>query len=225
MNQKRLTWKSWNPEEVCDKIEDVCRSFGFYPKWEDFDGVRTFGNLCDVICRRIRTQRAERNASLEVFLKLRLEIGGLRNIDPNSISPDSRLDDLLPRRGRRGQVKLLQQRLGFRLKLLRPRHWLTTTLIWCIIASPVLFAFCWQAGLTGLLSGLFAYDLARRYGNEFCYVNLGDLALALIRKNYVSARRDPDAVDPKEIVPLIEAAFRRELLLAPGELRRDVRIY
>lgn len=225
MQQKRLTWKSWNPEEVCDKIEDICRSFGFYPKWEDFEGVRTFGHLCDVICWRIRSQRADRNAAQQVFYRLRQVIGGLQSVDPSFISYADRLEDLLPRRGRRSQVKVLKQTLGFRLKMLRPKYWLTTTIIWVIIASAGALVFSWQIGLAGLLLGLFSYDMARWYGKEFCYVNLGDLAMALVRKNCISARRDPKSVDPEEIVPLIEDAFRREMLLAPAELRRDARIY
>ena len=225
MNQKRLTWKSWDPEEVCDKIEDICRSFGFYPKWQDFDGVKTFGTLCDVICLGIRSQRAERDAAQQAYLSLRGVIGGLRNIEPGLIGFDDRLEDLLPRGGRREQVRLLQQRLGFRLSMLRPKYWLTTTIIWSIIASAVVSAFCWQIGLIGLVLGLLSCDVSRWYGKEFCYVNLGDLAMALVRKDCISARRDPNSVDPAMIVPLIEDAFRREMLLAPAELRRDARIY
>ena len=225
MDEERLTWKNWEAEDICDHIKGICSSFGIEVDWREFEGVKTFGDVCDVICACIQLRHEDGCTSQQAFYKLRKAIVATRGIDAAAITPDVPLVDLFPYRGRRKQIKQLETAIGFRLRLLEPKHWISTLLFFGMALSFCSLFWWWRIGIFGVAASGCGIWLTFRLGKQFHFGTLGEAAKDLTGNSYVYARRELGTVNPAEIVPIIEETFRRELWLKPEELRREVEIF
>jgi hypothetical protein len=236
MVKETLTWKDWEAEYICDQIEKLCQGFGLEVDWSDFAGVRTFGDLCDTICVTVAWRYRDGGRLQQVFHKLRKAIADVTGVNNVDIKPDTRFEELFPRNGRRRLVRQLETELGFRLHMLEARRWISVTLVLVMIVSFFSILLWWQIGLAGFLTGFFGFWVGVWSGREFRYPTVDELAMELMQNGFIFARKKParggarfgevaGCTSPEAIMKLIEDTFRRELQLAPQELRRDVEIF
>lgn len=225
MKERTKTWKDWDAEHICDQIEKLCEGFGLEIDWNDYAGVRTFGDICDVICVSIGWRYRAGGRLQMAFQQLRKAIGEIEGLDPSDICANTRLEQLFPRKDRRMKVKTLERTLGCRLHLLKPKPWVILMLV-VVMAVSFFSVLVWlQLGVVGLLGGFLGYWLAVWFGKEFRYETIDELAMALMRNGYVYAMHGRGRVNPGEIVRIIEETFRSELRLREEELKRDVEIF
>ena len=239
MKENSKTWKDWDAEYICDKIEILCQALGLEIVWTDFAGVRTFGDVCDAICVSLAWRYRDGGGLQQAFYKLRKAIAEVKDIDTTGISMDTRWEELFPRRGRRRLVRRLEMSLGSRLHLLEPKRWVVITMVVMMSVSFFSILGWWLIGLIGLVGGFFGYWLAVWFGREFRYATLGEVAMDLAQNGYIYAGGERKGsvvltrafggeqgrVNLEEMVKIIEDWFRKELELAPEELRRGAEIF
>ena len=226
MNNETKTWKDWDAEHICNKIDEICRGFGVEADWSDFAGVRTFGDLCDTICVIVAWRYRDGGRLQQSYHKLRKAIAEVTGIHDGDINPETRLDDLFPRKGRRWEVRRLEDALGFRLDMLQAKRWVRVALaVGTLVSFLSILLWWWWVGLMGVVIGTIGLGTVGWFGREFRYATVDELAMELTQNGYIFVRADQGGVDPEEIARIIEETFRRELRLAPEDLRRDVEIF
>jgi hypothetical protein len=212
-NNAAIELKNIDPEDVSDVIMKVGKSFNLKFKKNDFDGINTFGSLCDMISNKMEGDNLNDCTTQQAFYKLRNAIAVTLSIEKDDITPGSVLQTLYPVKGRRLKVAMLEKELGFKITILRPKHWITGSLFLMSLASIASLFFFWQAGLIALFFSIAGFTLTGKMANEFDLQNIGEVAGKISREHYFKARRNSGTVNRREVVRKITAIFSSDLEL------------
>ena len=210
-----------DPDEISDVLGKVEKSFGFKFGKTELKDTKTFGELCDIIVGKVQGDNSNDCTTQQVFYKLRNAIADTLQVDKRSITADTDLQKLFPKNIRRQSFKAIDSHLGFKAKVLRPKHSVTGTLAIILIASFIgLFAF-WPAGLVGLTVSIIALTMANKLGNELDLLTVGQFAEKLSRENYLKSRRLSTTVNKNEVAQKIKDLFIADLGLEEHQLTRQ----
>jgi acyl carrier protein len=215
--------KNIDPDDISDLLVKVEKSFDIKFGDTELMHISTFGELCDHIANKIQLDNSDDCTSQQAFYKLRDTISSTLQIDNKTISTNFSLADLLPRQSRRSRTKKLEEDLGFKLNILRPPHWVTTTLIIILLASFVGLFFNWQIGLLGLVLSFTGLWLASKIGNELDLQTVGQIAEKMTRENYLKSRRNSKTFNKNEIEKILTNWFSSDLDLDKNKLTREAK--
>lgn len=204
------------------KIE---KSFGLTLKTDSFKNARTFGDICDIISSMIELEHADDCTTQQAFYKIRESIAKIQFLGKNTITPNSDLEGLIPRKRRQHTILKIRKESGLSLKILEPKGWISVTLFFGLLASIVALFFNSRYGLLGLGAIIFGFQLASRFGKEFSVKTVGDAATMAARENYIKSRRNLKTVNRQEIVNKIEEVFIHDLDLDPSVLTREALLF
>lgn len=209
-----------DPDDISDVLVKVEKSFKFKFGQTDLKDVKTFGELCDIIVSKIELQENIDCTSQQAFYKLREALGTALQINEAEIQPITQLIDLFPKSIRRQKIKQVERILGFSLKILRPKHFVSGFFaILFIISLLGLFA-SWKFGLIGLITSLTCISVANKFANELEVSNIAALVGKMSRENYINSRRNKTTVNKAEVIKKIEQLFSHDLGLEPEFLTR-----
>lgn len=210
-----------DPDDISDVLVKVQKSFGFKFGDTELKDVKTFGELCDIITRKVPAENSNDCTTQQAFYKLRDAIADTLVIDKAGISPDTDLQKLLPKSVRRKSIKAIERHLGFKTKVLRTKHFVTCAFAIILLISLVgLFAF-WEAGLLGLIVSIFGMSIASSLGNELDLLTVGQFAEKLSREHYLKSRRVSTTANNNEIVQKVRELFIADLALDERQLTRQ----
>jgi hypothetical protein len=212
--------KNIDPDDISDVLLKIEKSFDFKFGDTELKDIQTFGELCDLIADKVHGENSNDCTSQQGFYKLRNAIAKRLQIDRNSISFDTDLHEIFPRPHRRKQIALLEKELGFKLNLLRPKEWITTSLILMLLASIVFLFIFWQAGVAGLIFSIAGFKISYKLGKELELQKIGELTAKISRENYLTVRRDPSTINKSEVVRTVTELFSEDLVLDKSLLTR-----
>ena len=213
--------KNVDSEDIGDVLVKIEKSFDIKFGATELKDVKTFGELCDIITSKIELDIIEDCTTQQAFYKLRNAIVVIDRLDKNFIQPETDLENIFPKHARRQKISLLENELAFSLKILRPKHWVTTMFVLILLASIVAVFFFWQVGLTGLLLSIGGLKLSDKFGKELDLKTVGELVDKISREHYFKARRNTGTVNKKEVAEKITKLFINDLDLHPSVLTRD----
>lgn len=185
--------------------------------------IKTFGELCDHIILKIQLDNSDDCTTQQAFYKLRDAITTLFSVDNKTITTDFPLDNFLPRQKRKEKIQDLEEYLDVHLKIIRPPHWVTTSLLILLLVSIVGLFFNRQIGLSLLCVSFGGLWLSNKIGNELDVQTVGQLAERMTRENYLKSRRNPETVNKNEIEKLLTEWFIKDLGLDKSKLTRESR--
>lgn len=185
--------------------------------------IKTFGELCDHIISKIQLDNSDDCTTQQAFYKLRDAIAILFSFDNKTITTNSTLNKFIPRQKRREKIRDLENYLGVQLKILRPPHWVTNTLLILLLVSIVGLFFKWQFGLLGLCISFGGLWFSSKIGNELDVQTVGQLAEKMTRENYLKSRRNPKTYNKNEIEKLLTEWFINDLGLDKSKLTREAK--
>jgi hypothetical protein len=215
--------KNIDPDDICDLLVKVEKSFDIKFGDTELMHISSFGELCDHIANKIQLDNSDDCTSQQAFYKLRDTISSTLQIDSKTISTNFSLADLLPRQNRRSRIKELEKQLGFKLNILRPRHWVTGTLVIILLASLVGLFFNWQIALSGFVFSIAGFWFANKIGNELDLQTVGQVAEIMTRENYLKSRRNPKTFNKNEIEKVLTDWFTNHLYLDKSKLTREAK--
>ena len=210
-----------DPDDISDVLVKVEKSFGFRFGKTELKDTKTFGELCDIITSKVQGDNSNDCTTQQAFYKLRNAISDTLLIDKTSITPDTDLQKLFPKNIRIQSFKDIDGHLGFKTKVLRPKHSITGTLAILFIASLVGLFIFWQAGLVGLTLSIIAMTIANKFGSELDLVTVGQLADKISREQYLKSRRNNGTVNKNEIDQKVKDLFQHDLFLERTALTRQ----
>ncbi|NEU08171.1 acyl carrier protein [Flavihumibacter sp. R14] len=212
-------------EDIEDLLLKVEKSFDI--KFADFElaNVTTFGELCDHIANKIELENFEDCTTQQAFYKLRQSISVSLYFNVSELTPATSVTHILPRPNRIAKVKKLEEHLGFKLNILRPKHSISGTLILSLLASLVALFFQWKVGVLGLAISIFGLWLAGKMGKETDLTNLGEIVEKMTRENYLKSRSNPRTFNKKEVEKVLMDLFSLEFDFEKVELTRDAKLF
>lgn len=213
---------NYEDENIFDVVLKLEKSFGLKFEKDAFNNVKTFGDLCDVFTDSLHGENSDDCSNQQAFYKVRSAIAATQFIDKNSISLDTKLQDIFPRHNRRLQIKKLQDELGITLNILDIKSWLGWTIFNGIVASLITCFFKWQFALTGLLFFIAVGWTANKFfATEFELATVRQLTEKLARENYVDIRRTKGTINRQEILKIIIDSFSNDLDIDKAYLTRN----
>lgn len=210
-----------DPEEISDVLVKVEKFFGFKFGDTELKDTKTFGELCDIITCKVQGDNSNDCTTQQAFYKVCNAIADTLVIDRSCIAPDTDLQKLIPKNIRRKSFKTIDGHLGFKTKILRPKHSLTGTLAIIFIVSLIGLFASWQAGLIGLTASIIAMTIANKFGNEIDLLTVGQFADKLSREHYLQSRRVSTTVNKREIEQKIKDLFIADLGLQDRQVTRQ----
>src|SRR5690606_15733450 len=116
-------------EDAGDLLVKIEKSFDIKFGDTELMHIKTLGELCDHIVNKIQLDNSDDCTTQQAFYKLRDAITSLFSIDNKIIMTDFPLNNFLPRQNRSERIRDIENYLDVRLKILRPPHWVTNTLL------------------------------------------------------------------------------------------------
>jgi hypothetical protein len=212
-------------DDLSDVLVKIEKSFGLTLRAGTFKNARTFGELCDIISSMIDLENTDDCTTQQAFYKIRESIANIQLLEKDTITPNSDLEGLIPRKGRRHAILQIRKESGPSLKILEPKGWISITLFFCLLASFVELFFNWKYGLLYLGTIIIGFRLASWFGKEFRVRTVGGLATIAARENYIKSRRNPKTANRQEIVVKIKELFNHDLGLYPSVLTREAALF
>lgn len=215
--------KNIDRDDICELLIKIERSFDIKIGGTELMHISTFGELRDHIANKIELNNLDDCTSQQAFYKLRETISSTLQIERKSITTNFPLTGVLPRQSRRTRARKLEEKLGMKLNILRPPHWVTTTLVIVLLASFVGLFFNWQIGLSGILFSIAGFWFANRTGNELDLQTVGEVAKKMTRENYLKSRRDPKTFNKNEIEKILTDWFSNDLDIDESKLTKEAK--
>ena len=199
--------KNVDPEDIDDLIPILDKSFDIKLTSNDFKSIKTFGDFCDAVIKRIDSVNLEDCTSQQAFYKLRNALGKTLNIDKDSIALATPMENLFHRKARLKMIRKLYQNIGFKFKVVQPKEWISFSLAVIFIVSLVTIFFKWKWGLCGLAIYFLIGKISDILGKEFVVETVGGVTKMITREHYSSSRRKPGTANNNEVVKTIQDLF------------------
>jgi hypothetical protein len=224
-NSKLIQLNNCDIEDIEDVLKEVESSFGFRFAKNDVAEVRTFGQVCDVIFTKLPSSDVADCTTQQAFYKLRTAIAEVSFVEKAQILPVTRLEVFFPRKNRRGAIKRLESRIGFRLQMLRPKGAVSNALMICSLMSVVEIFIHWKLAIVGFVVAFTGFKLAWYFGKEWEVWTVGELATSIMKTNYRRSRRDPNTINKAEINNRLINIFSENLGLDPIVFTKDASFF
>jgi len=213
--------KNIDPEDVGDVLQRIEKSFGFKFGDTELKDVKTFGELCDIITHKVRGDNSNDCTTQQAFYKLRTALAVTAPPAKNGVTLDTTLEQLFPRQTRRRQVASMDEQLGFKTGILRPKSWVTLGFVLVFFASLIGLYFSWQAGLACIAVSILIYKLTYKFGKEMDIITVGELSHKIAREHYRKVRRNSATMNRNEVAKKVKELFIADLDLEEEVLSRD----
>lgn len=208
-------------QDIEHTLASVAKSFEITLPSDAFGEVKTFGEICEVFEKNIPYKNEESCTTQQAFYKIRNAIAISQKIDKKNIKPNTRLDEIFPRLGRRKKIKAFQRELAIPVNFLTMKTWLLLSIVTGFLISLIAFFFNWKFALTGILSCLIFNWIATKLQQEIELISIENLVKKVVREHYLQARRNQNTINKREITKVIQCCFIAEHDLKPTDLYQD----
>lgn len=213
MNEKIYQLNNVDPDDISDALIKIQRSFNITLDYKELKNITAFGPLCDLVISKIDSEQEETYTTQRAFYVLRNAIASATGINKCDISTHSKLGKLFPKEGRLEAIAKVEDVLGFRINLLKPKQWIVSIFALTFITSGIFCFYNLFAGVAGLLTSAVALKLAGKFGKEMHLKTVGDLACKISRESSSKMRRN--TISKNQVEQKLRELFVNDLELQP----------
>lgn len=205
--------KDIDPDDIGDVLLKIETSFNIRFEKEDLKHVKMFGQLCDVVQKKVKQRNGEGCTTQHAFYMLRHAINNTVGIDKTLVKPQTKLCNIFPSDTRLQVIAEVEKELGFKMNLLKPKGIVIFTFSVLLGASLACLYFLPAVGGIGAVLAVAGLILAGKFGKEMPVKTIGDLAEKIAREHYLNCRRNAATVNRAEIADKVKELFVHELAL------------
>ena len=144
MSNSTFELRNVDSEDLEDVLVKIEKSFDFKFEETELKDVKTFGQLCDIITNKVQGNNIDDCTTQQAFYKLRNAIASIFLVDKYNITPNTDLRLLFSKNLRRQKIRDLESNIGFEINILRPKHWISSTLALTIVTSFIGLFIFWE---------------------------------------------------------------------------------
>jgi hypothetical protein len=212
-------------EDIEDLILKVENSFRIQFEQNELQNVKTYGDLCDEILKKIDLQSVDDCTSQQAFYKLRNVITNFTESEKNEVNPKTELINLFPKKNRINKIREIEKELGSKLSILSPTKYVSGIISLLMLVSFIWIFFSWKLGFLGIGISILGFWIAQKTGNTFTIKTVGDLSEKMVKNNYLISRRNTKTVNKNEIENVISELFSDYLYMEKPKLTREAELY
>jgi acyl carrier protein len=212
--------KNVDPHDIDGVLLKIQRSFNIKLDNDGLKNVDTLGSLRDLIINKISLDQPNSCTTQQAFYKLRNAIASTAKIDKCSVKPQTKLSEIFPKDSRLEIISEIENELGYKINLLRPRQWIVGLFALLLVCSLIACCFTWQIGIFGIVFSLTSLKLAGKFGKEMHLKTVGDLACKISRESYLKSRHNEFLINKGEIEQKLKELFADDFQLDPVMLTR-----
>lgn len=206
-------------DEVLRKVET---SYGIKFRENELVHIRTLGELIEAIDAKVTGIDSNDCTTQQAFYRIRTALATQLELDPVLLGTNTRLEDFVPRKGRRRTFRKVEAILGVKLHVFRLKPWVAMFFIGLFIGSFVAFIWSAQIALLGLATLAVLSWSALATTKELSVATVGELAERTSKRAYKLMRRNYGTVNRKELKAKLKSLFQDELGLDDNDLRDDI---
>lgn len=210
-------------EDVDQVLGLIEQSFNISLKDQDFIDLKTFGDLCDLVHDKIVLKHQADCTKQQAFYKLKKAICKIFDVAEDCLVPNAVISEIVPRKDRVRKLKLLDEELGMKLRLLSPPAWFTIVLVTLFVSSLFAFFFSWKIAIAGLALSFAGFSISEKLGREIDISTIGDLTKKIASEHYLKSRSNSNTINRTEVDGVIQNLFVEHLGLELEKLERDAR--
>lgn len=186
-------------EDFADIIVSVEQSFLIKLNEDDLFPNMSFSDFCSVVIQKIDADESSDCTGQQAFYKLRETILKISTLKKESISPETKLLQVFPKKSRRIKIKELENELGFKLHLLSIPNWLKTIFFCILLISIALFFVNWKIALVSFISSTAIWNISEYFGTTLTAGSIKDVVKNIVSFHYRKSRRNPFTFNRHEI--------------------------
>lgn len=210
-------------QDISDAIITIQQSFQISFREDELANVKIFEDLCNLIHEKIKLEDRDDCTSQQAFYKLNRALSHTFNLSKLHLSPETLIDNIIPRKNRIKKVKMLEDILDMRLFLLSPPFSLTCVLIVVFLLSLLAFFIDWTIAVSGITFSILGLRIANKMGKEIDIKTVGELTDNMVSYNYIKSRRDSNTVNRGELDNVIKSIFIKLFQLSPSALHKEAK--
>src|SRR5689334_8037117 len=134
MDKEFINFRNVDPLDICDVLTKIEKSFNIKLDNEGLEKANTLKGLRDLVIRKIDEETC---TTQQAFYRLRNAIASVNGINKCDISTHTRLCKLFPKEDRLEAISKIEEELGFRINLLKPKQWIVNIFTLTLIASGI----------------------------------------------------------------------------------------
>ena len=187
----------------------------------DFQNVRTYGDLENLILNKIDGVEANDCTSQQAFYKLRNLFVEYFDINYKQIKPQTSLEKIFPTKDRIKNIQCLQLLLKTKVNILKTDFYFGFLAVIFIISSIYFFFNALFLGIILFIFGLLFIKFSLNPSKDFNIKSVGELSNFLMINDYKVARSNSQTFNPKEIKQIIKNIFSDILGISPSEINHQ----
>lgn len=210
-------------QDISDAIITIQQSFQISFREDELANVKIFEDLCNLIHEKIKLEDHDDCTSQQAYHKLNQALYHTFNLSKLHLSPETLIENIIPRKNRIKKVKMLEDILDMQLFLLSPPTWVTCVLIVVFLLSLLAFFINGTIAFSGIALSIFGFWISNKMGKEIDIKTVGELTDNMVSYNYIKSRRNPSTVNKRELDNVIKSIFIKEFQLAPSSLNKEAK--
>ena len=187
-------------------------------EYNDLSEIKDFDELCSLITSKLNHQNDSLCTTQMAFYKLRKTLVNI-GLNEAMIKPDTKLEDILPKKYRRYLVRKIETELGIVMEELSPNSIAFNVLLALLvnfILGTIFHSFI--IGLIGIIISTLSFIIAFRYWKVVKYKTIREMINGTACENYFEYRGNQSSVNRQEFKGVLMNWFSRELAVSKEEL-------
>lgn len=215
-----IEFSKFHGDELYGFITSVEQSFGITFADDELSQVATLNEFSDYLIVKLGAQETNDCTSQQAFYKFREAISEITGVNPKSVKPSTRLEEIVPEKTRRKAINAIENKLNIKLPILEAKSWVSSMFLLLTITGGLTLFFCVIYGFIIIALGVISLRLAYKYGKTFNLKTIGEVSEMIATAYYVQSRRSQDTFNKKEIkiilvkLLMLEMGFEKEDELA-----------
>jgi len=206
-------------EELEFMIPEIEKMYNFKFEENETYQITSFDELCDLIIEKINLKNLDSCTSQQAFYKLRNSLIETKIIEKENLKLETELQLIFPRKNRKVVIKKLENRIGFKLDILKAPDFIIFTLFAIGMLSFFLLFLYLQVGIIGITISIFGFYLCKWFGRELKIKTVKELVEKITNENYLMVRSEKDTVNKAELKNVLTNWCAENLGIEKEELK------
>lgn len=192
--------------QVAEAIAKLNSHFNIQLPMEEFRSQEySRSSIRDILIQKVMDEVSGEWTADIAFRKIRSSAARVMNQQPESITADTLLDELIPSNGRKEKIKAISDDIGVPLDVLKPNSKIYGFLIFLFFACiPIAIGMDWfLSGIAMVVILILIYILSKT-GNHFKMKTVGQMADVIAWKNYLQQQKGFTQVNENDIRKKVE---------------------
>ena len=188
-------------------IPQIEKMYNFEFEKDETYRVNNFEELCELIIEKINLKNVSSCTSQQAFYKLRNAFVATKIIAIENLNLETELKLIFPKNNRKALIKQLENKLAFKLDILKAPDSITTVLFAIGILSFVSLFMYFTIGIIGITISIIGFYLCKWFGNELKIKTVRTLVEKITNENYLAVRTERDTINKTELKNILTHWF------------------